>query len=285
MSADAQHRRAGTRPRYPWLYAIPSGHLPAHLACGGRAYSHVATFKHDFFAATGLYRRDIVGGASGAPQCSGSGAAEADLAVLKLNRTGGFFGLPLRWAGRFLARREIALYRAAAGLRGVPDLLGPVGDTGLMHAYVPGHPLDRREQVGDAFFDELLALLRALHARGIAYVDLNKRQNILMGDDGRPYLIDFQISLRLPQDGRGRSRPMRWLLRRFQQGDIYHVLKHKRRLRPDLLTTEEAEIVDRLSLWIRLHRLVARPLTHLRRLLLRRLRSGEESVVAGSGAK
>jgi hypothetical protein len=255
------------RLRHPWLYALADGKLPETVRCAGLQYQLVETFKHDFFAATGLYR-----GPTG-------------LAVLKVNRANDFFGWPMTWAGRFLGRREIRLYRAVRDLPGVPALLGPVGETGFMHVFAPGHPLGRREQVSDTFFDELLALVRTLHARHIAYVDLNKRQNILVGDDGKPYLIDFQISLLLPDTGWRRWRPVRWLLARFQHGDIYHCLKHKRRLRPDLLSAAEQSLVERLSPWIRLHRWVARPLTYLRRGTLRRLQAGEDAPVAGSAAK
>ncbi len=259
--------RPPPRLPHPWLFALSDGRLPERVTCGRADCELVETFKHDFFAATGLYR------------------GPAGLAVLKINRTGEFFGIPMLWAGRLLARREIKLYTAAQGVPGVPPLLGAVGETGFMHAFVPGHPLGRRESVGDAFFDELFALVRALHARHIAYVDLNKRQNILVGDDGRPYLIDFQISLLLLPAGWRRWRLARWLLARFQQADYYHCLKHKRRLRPDQLTAGEQCAVSRLSPWIRLHRWIARPLTHFRRRTLRHLQAAQEASVPGASAK
>ena len=266
MNGERSHKSTA-RVRHPWLYAIPGGALPPTVECAGGRYSLVETFKHDFFAGTGLYRGPV------------------GLAVLKLNRTNPFFGLSMMWAGRFLGRREIRLYRALADLPGVPALIGPVGQTGFMHAFVPGHPLARHEAVSDTFFDELMSLVRTLHARHIAYVDLNKRQNILLGDDGRPYLIDFQISLWLPPTGWRRWSAVRWFLARFQHGDNYHCLKHKRRLRPELLTPEEEQTVSRLSFWIRLHRWVARPLTQLRRRVLRHLNADDTAPVAGSSAK
>jgi len=238
------------------------------VRCRGVVYNRVETFKHDFFAATGLYR-----GPTG------------DLAVLKVGRTNELLSIPMDWSGRFLGKREIRFYELVQDLPGVPRFIGPVGRTGLLHAFVPGHPLGRKEVVSDSFFDELFELLGELHDRGIAYVDLNKRQNILVGDDGRPYLIDFQISLRLPPGPLGRWWPLRWILQRFQHADVYHALKHKRRLRPDLLTPAEAASLERLSIWIRLHRLIARPLTQFRRRTLRRLQAGEVATVAGSSAK
>jgi hypothetical protein len=261
--SDSTRRKS----RHPWLYALPGAEMPATVTCNGQAFEHVQTFKHDFFAATGLYR-----GPDG-------------LAVLKLGRTTDAWSLPTAWIGRFLTRQELRVYSQTAGLPGVPHLMGTVGRTGLLHSYVPGRPLGRREAVSDTFFDELRSLLTALHERHIAYVDLNKRQNILLGDDGRPYLIDFQISLLLPPLGWRRSWPVRWLLARFQQADRYHYLKHKRRLRPDLLTPDERAAVSRLSAWIRLHRWLTRPLTHLRRAVLRRLHQSEDAFVSGSGAK
>jgi len=255
------------QPRHAWLYALPQARLPTTVCCNGTTYELVETFKHDFFAGTGLYR-----GPNG-------------LAVLKINRVNRFFGLSLDWLGRFLARREMRFYRLLADTVGIPRLIGAVGDTGLLHAYVPGQPLERRQVVSDTFFDELAALLEVLHTRHIAYVDLNKRQNILVGEDGRPYLIDFQISLWLPPTGWRGWVPLRWLLRRFQEGDYYHYLKHKRRLRPDLLSAEERAVAERVGVWIRLHRLIARPLTHLRRRFLRRLHGGTTAEVAGASGK
>lgn len=243
--------------------------MPARVRCAGRGFEHVRTFKHDFFAATGLYRD----------------AASGELAVLKLNRRADAFTIPLGWIGRLLASREHHFYAALQDLPSVPRLIGRVGPHGLLHAYVPGRPLGRDDQVNDAFFDQLADALAEIHRRGMAYVDLNKRQNILLGDDGRAYLIDFQISLHLPPSRWGRLPGLRWALGRFQQADRYHMLKHKRRLRPDLLSDAERSVLERLSIWIRLHRAIARPLTRVRRRALQRLARSEQVEVAGSGAK
>jgi hypothetical protein len=263
-SAPANVTRA--RLRHPWLFALPGARLPQTVRCNDETYHLVETFKHDFFAATGVYR--------------GPGG----LVVLKIGRTQAVFSIPFEWSGRFLAAREIRHYRAAHDLPGVPRFVGTVGTTGFLHDFIPGRPLGRRDEVSDEFFPELQQLLDALHARHMAYVDLNKRQNILVGDDGRPYLIDFQISLHLPPNGWRAWAPVQWLLRRFQHADRYHLLKHKRRLRPDQLTPEEAAILERLSIWIRLHRWLARPLTNLRRRTLRRLQPDTRDV-AGASAK
>ncbi len=251
-----------------WLYALPELEMPAEFEAAGARYEHVRTFKHDFFAATGLYR-----------------GADGGLVVLKVGRRARILGLPGAWIGRILAGREAHMYERAAGIPGVPKSLGRVGPTGFAHAFAPGRPLDRHDTVPDTFFDELRALVDELHARDMAYVDLNKPQNVILGEDGKPALIDFQIACAAPRWRFLRALPWRWLLRRCQAGDIYHVYKHKRRLRPDLLTAEEAEVVERATWSIRAHRFLTRPLTRARRRLLSWLKRGERGAVAGSEAK
>ena len=255
------------RVLHPWLYALPGGHLPRSIKTAGHTFDHVETFKHDFFAATALYR------------------GPAGRAVLKTGRQSELLTIPAKWIGAFLTRREVRAYELLQDLPGVPRLVAKVGEKGFLHEYVPGHPLRRRERVSDTFFDELQRLIAALHARNVAYVDLEKRQNILVGDDGKPYLVDFQISLCLPPTGWGRLWPARWLLRRLQAADRYHFLKHKRRLRPDLLTAQERAQLERPGPLIRLHRLLTRPLTRFRRSTLKRLGALAAARLTGSAAK
>jgi serine/threonine protein kinase len=159
-------------------------------------------------------------------------------------------------------------------------VLGTLGSTGFVHDYVRGRPLGDGQPVPDGFFDQLLELLEELHRRQIAYVDTNKPQNILLGEDGRPHLIDFQISYDLHELG---DNPInRWILRRLQRADIYHALKHKRRLRPDELTDSERLVVTKVGWPIRLHRIVAMPYFKFRRRTFRRLRDTGQLLPEGS---
>jgi len=232
--------------------------MPEEITLDDGRYNHLRTFKHDFFAATGLYD-----GPSGR-------------IILKIGRTVPAFGLPLAWIGRRLADREVTLYQQVDDLAGVPKCLGRWSDTGFAHAYVEGHPLQRHEWVNDGFFSQLSALIDELHRRDIAYVDLEKRENILVDDRGHPCLIDFQISWQWPKTGkRGGLKGLipgwlgRFILARLQSGDRYHLLKHQRRHRPDTLTPEQLAASRRGGPGITLHRLVARPLTLLRRRILK----------------
>lgn len=234
----------------PWLRALGSDDPPFSIVVEGKSYQQARIFKHDFFAATGLY------------------VSDSGKVVLKVGRRAAILFLPTRWIGEALAYHEARLYGLVAGLPGVPAFLGRLGPTAIVHDYIEGRPLARDDRVDDDFFPRLTSLLEAMHRRGVAYVDLEKRENILLGDDGRPYLIDFQISWHWPPRRLGDTWPARLLLRVLQDSDRYHLHKHWRRQRPDQHAKLFSQGAGRPPPWIRLHRLLFRPVTILRRQVL-----------------
>jgi hypothetical protein len=251
-----------SRSEPAWLRALGKQDLPPQFRLDDGVYRHARTFKHDFFAATGLYE--------------GPGGR----LILKVGRVHPLFGLPMAWLGRLLAKRELRMFRTLEGVEGIPCGIVPYDTTGLVRAYVEGHPLQQNEWVDDGFFDRLDALLDKLHARDIAYVDLEKRENILVGQDGCPWLFDFQISWWWPatsiRQRKGLARCMpnalgRWVLNRLQAADRYHLLKHRRRHRPDEMSAEQAAASRRCGWLVNVHRMVFRPLTLMRRGLLKLL--------------
>ena len=237
----------------PGLLALGRSPLPESIRVGGDTYRFDTLFKHDFFAATALY------------------VGPAGKVVLKLGRQAGILGLPAEWIGRLLARREAAAYDALADLDAVPGFLGRWGPTGIVHEFIEGDPLARDLAVPDDFFELLKGAIETLHARGMAYVDLEKRQNVILGSDGKPYLIDFQISWLLPAKYGGQTLPARWLRDRLQEGDRYHLLKLHRRIRRDQLSDVEIAESYRKPRWVRIHRWLAAPYQKFRRPALKRL--------------
>jgi hypothetical protein len=243
------------------LLALGRNSPPETIRVRGAEYRFARLFKHDFFACTALYE------------------GSAGQVVLKLGRQADILGLPARWIGRWLAAHEAGVYASLSDLDAVPELLGRWGETGIVHRFVEGRPLARSEKVSDEFFGLLNEAVAEIHARHMAYVDLEKPQNVIAGSDGKPYLIDFQISWRLEPRLGGESRPARWLRRRLQQGDRYHLLKLQRRVRPDQLTAEEIRRSYYKPFYVRLHGWLTSPLTRLRRRTLSRLdpvRAGKE---------
>ncbi len=245
------------------LRALGREDLPNVIQVAGKTYTREKTIKHDFFAATGFYL-----------------GPDGERVVLKMGRTHEYAGLPLIIIGRWLCRREMRFYNKLADLPNIPAVIGKVGETGFVHAYVEGEPLSKHRGVPDGFFAQLQQLIVDLHRRNIAYVDTNKPENVLQGDDGRPHLIDFQISWDLHELGNNFLN--RAWLKRLQREDLYHILKHKRRLRPDELTPEELVIANHKSWFIKLHRFVTKPYFLIRRRTFKRLRDSGRLLPEGS---
>jgi hypothetical protein len=244
--------RAVGRPRPALFRALGHSDPPLRIGIDDVEFRHVRTFKHDSWAATALYED-----------------RHGELVVCKFNRRQPILGVPMHWLGRWLARREGRLLELLADEPNVPNRRGPITVDGrparnaAAHVFVPGRPLRAGDRPDARFVERLSQLLAGVHARGIAYVDLHKRENILVGDDGRPWLIDFQISVRLP-----RIWPFTAVLHLLQQSDRYHLAKHLCRQRPDLCPPGLAAWIERRPWWIRLHRQAAIPFRRLRRRLL-----------------
>lgn len=251
--------RARTRSRPAFLRALGRAEPPPSVELAGETFALVETLKHDSWAATAVYR------------------SATRMAKCKFNRTQPVFLLPLGWLGRLLADREKWFMARLVGIQGIPVALGDVRVAGrplanaVAHEWIEGHALAEGERVDDRFFPTLTAILQAIHRRGVAHVDLHKRENLLVDDAGRPHLIDYQISFGL-RDGGVSAFFLGGFLRLLQRCDDYHLLKHQVKHRPDQVGLSLADI-DRLRpWWIRAHRCLAVPFRTVRRRLLMALR-------------
>src|SRR5581483_6149542 len=170
------------RKRPAALRALGDRDPPHEVTVGHQIITLERIVKHDSWAATAIYR-DAAGRSI----------------VCKFNRVQPLFVIPLSWIGRALARREAGFLRQLADVELVPKDLGDVVADGrvlpnaIARTYIDGEVLLLTETITPRFFDELRDLLRAIHAHDIAYVDLHKRENVIVSRDGRPYLIDFQV--------------------------------------------------------------------------------------------
>jgi hypothetical protein len=248
--------RLQVRSRPATFRALGASDPPATVEIDGEVFHLDEILKHDSWAATGIYM------------------SSTRKALCKFNRQQSILGMSMRWLGRRLAARESSFMERLAGIEGIPTSLGPISHNGhvldraVSRAWVPGHALMPGERVSATFFPSFRRLLAAVHSRGVAHVDLHKRENILVDEQGKPWLIDFQISFALPQDKRLVDMCLGGVLRLLQRCDEYHLLKHEVHHGPEQSELALHELARRRPWWIRVHRCVAVPFRKVRRRLL-----------------
>lgn len=146
-----------------------------------------------------------------------------------------------------LAGHEADLYGRLSGIPGIPRLLARPRPDAFLREFVEGATVRDTESLPPRFFASLEEVLRAVHARGVAYVDLAKEENVIAGADGRAWLIDFQISV-------AREGPLRPFVARLQAEDLYHLSKMRLRRAPSEATEEDRRRVAGRGRLGRLHR-------------------------------
>lgn len=99
--------------------------------------------------------------------------------------------------GRFMLRREHRFLMRLDGVPGVPRSGGFPDADSLAIEWLDGRPVSGvyPQDYPRGYFDRLDALVRAVHARGVAHGDLDQDDNVLMCADGSPALIDFGNAL------------------------------------------------------------------------------------------
>ena len=190
-------------------------------------------------------------------------------AVIVKRATGRGPALALR---RAMLRREFAIYGRLHGIRGVPACHGMSGDE-LVLEFIDGQSL--RETQPDAgrresFFAELRELIESIHRAGVAHGDLKRKDNIFLGRDGRPYVIDFGTAIAASTD----AGPLRRLLfRQLRRMDLNAWVKLKYQ-RQGVQISPEDDAMLRPTITERIARVVRRA---WRSLTFRRLRKAHRN--------
>ena len=173
-----------TRKRPSVLHALGQSEPALLVTVDGMLYERIEIFKHDSWAATAAYA-----------------SFDGQTIVCKFNRQAPIGWIPMRWLGRFLGYRERYFLQALAGVPGIPKVFREVKANGrnlpnvVAHEFIPGEPLSLASNLRSDFFDNVKLVLAELHKRRIAYCDLHKQENVIVGEDGSPYLIDFSSQL------------------------------------------------------------------------------------------
>lgn len=157
----------------------------------------------------------------------------------------------LRWTlGLWLIQQEWKIYSRLKGLKGIPQPVERIDRFAFAMEFIPGVPIERGEIIPPAFFSDLDQVLKAIHSRGVVHMDLRHKGNILVSEQGEPFLIDFNSSFAFKDKGILR----RYLFPLFRWVDYGGFLKLKERASPSSMTPEETDFLKRFNrlrkLWI-----------------------------------
>lgn len=182
-------------------------------------------------------RYRILRGPSGTRPTLWSAEENGSRAVIKDFSSNGFIFRNI--VGRFLIWREKRAYCKLRGLRGIPRYYHVIGGLAIVLEEISGRNLEDLEgekRLEEAFFNDLQRLVVSVHARGLAHCDLKRASNTLMGDDSRPYIVDWSASV---SEREFRFFPLNVIYRRFLMDDFNAITKIKLRHIPDRVTPEE----------------------------------------------
>jgi RIO-like serine/threonine protein kinase len=144
--------------------------------------------------------------------------------------------------GRFLVWRESKAYRRLRGLKGIPICYRSIGGLALVIEEISGRTvegLENEKRLPEEFFEELRRLVQIVHGRGLAHCDLKRAPNILVGHDGRPYIVDWSASI---SEREFRLFPFNLIYKRFLLDDLNAITKIQLRHSPDSVTPEEKRL-------------------------------------------
>jgi len=165
---------------------------------------------------------------------------------------------PMLWIRQKTLRREYAAYLQLKGVAGIPQCYGFLDQRYLLLEQVRGQPYrDANIRDREQFFDQLLAILRAIHARDVAHGDLKSKGNLLVTDQQQPCVIDFGTSFRQ----KSAWHPINnWFFRTARRLDLNAWVKHKYEGHYSQASAADAELLHYNWLETLVRRMSGRPM-------------------------
>lgn len=109
-----------------------------------------------------------------------------------------------------------------AGITGISGQFSRLSPVALAYTYIAGTPLkelaQQQQSLPVSFFKDFERLVASMHRRGLVHLDLRNLGNVICGTDGKPYIIDFQSTMRY-------ARFPRWLQQFMRGADMSGVYK------------------------------------------------------------
>lgn len=162
-----------------------------------------------------------------------------------------------RMLGEAALRRECEIYARLRGVEGIPQCLGLLDEKHLVLEHISGQSYRCRQnelEDRDLFFVRLLKTLKDMHSAGIAHGDLKRKDNLLVGPNEQPFIIDFGLACFRQASG---ERLNRFYFGWLKQYDYNAWVKHKYQGRYELIEVDDLSLyrpmrLERIARAIRL---------------------------------
>ena len=141
--------------------------------------------------------------------------------------------------GRFLLWREYRALYALTGINGIPKIIEFVKGRAIITEEIKGRSLKNlnlEKKLPESFFDKLKDLIDIIHGNGVAHCDLKSFGNIIEGEGGKPYIIDWGAAI---QKKEFFIFPLNLIYERFLLDDYMAIIKLKLDHVPEKVTEEE----------------------------------------------
>lgn len=151
--------------------------------------------------------------------------------------------------GTWMTRRECFAMQRLNGIEGFPQEAFRLDRYALCYRYIPGTTIREVDQglLTGEFFVALECLVGKMHERNIVHLDIRYRWNVLITDDRRPALLDFQTHLCL-------DRVPHFLHRQLKNTDLSGVYKQWRNRAPDSIDKTRLRFLENANrkrrLWL-----------------------------------
>jgi len=91
-----------------------------------------------------------------------------------------------------MLRHEYEVYKKLGDFAGAPTCYGLIDDQYLVLEYVGGRTIRKKRPLDeDEFHARLFDYIKAMHAKGVAHMDLKRKDNLLVKADETPCILDF----------------------------------------------------------------------------------------------
>lgn len=100
--------------------------------------------------------------------------------------------------GKIMAKIEYNTLKKLNGIKGIAPEVHMLSPYTIAFSYIKGNPLKayrKTNSIPPEFFYKMEEVVSQMHSRDIVHLDLRNLGNIIRGEDGNPYIIDFQSSI------------------------------------------------------------------------------------------